>query len=284
MTAYVFSMDNPFDNRREGRGGGREGHRDGHRERRGGGGEERERNGWWRHEGHDHDHDHDHGGRGRRGGRGFGPGGPFGAEGPFGPRGPFGPEGPFGPGGPGGSGGPGWNGGSGWTGGFGPRGRGRSRAGRGDVRAAIISLLAEEPRNGYQIIQEIEQRTNGLWRVSSGSVYPALSQLEDEGLIEQAGDANRKLFTLTEAGRTYATENTELLARIWQDAVGGPGARSEEFIKHRELIGQLALAYKQVHEVGSTQQREQAQAILVKARQALYKILAADDEEPTDAV
>jgi DNA-binding PadR family transcriptional regulator len=272
MNAYAFPMDNPFDNRRGGRDRGA---RDGGREGRG---RERdsERSGWWRHE--SHDHDHEHGGHGRRGGRGFGPGGPFGPEGPFGPRGPFGPEGPFGRdgfgGGPGGS----------WPGGFGPRGRGRGRAGRGDVRGAIISLLAEEPRNGYQIIQEIEQRTNGLWRVSSGSVYPALSQLEDEGLIEEAGDANRKLFTLTEAGRTHAAENAEHLARIWQDAVGGPGARAEEFLKHRELIGQLALAYKQVHEVGSIQQREQAQAVLTKARQALYKILAADDDEPSDAV
>src|SRR5580692_3996041 len=78
-------------------------------------------------------------------------------------------------------------------------GFGRGRAGRGDVRAAVISLLSEEPRNGYQIIQEINERTGGLWRVSSGSVYPAISQLEDEGLIEPADGNGRKLFALTQA-------------------------------------------------------------------------------------
>ena len=153
---------------------------------------------------------------------------------------------------------------------------------RGDVRAAVLALLAEEPRNGYQIIQEIEQRTDGVWRASSGSVYPALAQLEDEGLIEPVGEGGRKLFALTEAGRQYAEQNGEQLSRIWQEAVGGPGARFEEFVRDRELLGQLAMAYKQVTQVGSTAQREEARAILTKARQSLYKILAADDE-PRDA-
>jgi DNA-binding PadR family transcriptional regulator len=151
------------------------------------------------------------------------------------------------------------------------------------VRSAIVALLAEEPRNGYQIIQEIEQRTDGVWRASSGSVYPALAQLEDEGLIEPVGEGGRKLFTLTEAGRQHAEQNAEQLSRIWEEAVGGPGARFDEFVRDRELLGQLAMAYKQVTHVGSNAQREEARAILTKARQSLYKILAADDDEPRDA-
>ncbi len=172
--------------------------------------------------------------------------------------------------------------------GRGPR-RGRGRAGRGDVRAAIIALLAEEPRNGYQIIQEIEQRTDGMWRASSGSVYPALSQLEDEGLIEPVGEGGRKLFTLTEAGRRHAEQHAEHLTRIWQEAVG-PGAKFDEMVRDRTLIGQLVMAYRQVAQVGSAAQHEEARAVLTKARQALYKILAADDpqagesdDEPNDA-
>ena len=216
----------------------------------------------WEH-GEHHKEQHEHRGRGRG----------------LGPIPPLPPGGPFGFGGPEGElwGGPG----------FGPRGhrRGRSRAGRGDVRAAIIALLAEEPRNGYQVIQEIEQRTDGVWRASSGSVYPALAQLEDEGLIEPVGGGGRKLFALTEAGRQHAEQNAEQLAQLWQEAVGGPGARFEEMLRDRELIGQLVMAYKQVAQVGSGTQREEARAVLTKARQALYKILAADeprDAEPSD--
>jgi DNA-binding PadR family transcriptional regulator len=170
--------------------------------------------------------------------------------------------------------------------GFGPRGRGRGRgrAGRGDVRAAIISLLSEEPRNGYQIIQEINERTGGLWRVSSGSVYPAISQLEDEGLIEPTDGNGRKLFALTAAGREHAEQNAEHLRQLWQ--AGEQGTRFGEFLRYRELIGQLVAAIRQVNEVGTAAQREEAKQVLVKARQSLYKILAADpaaeDAEPVD--
>jgi DNA-binding PadR family transcriptional regulator len=228
------------------------------------------------------------GGRGGGGGRhehprhvhgGFGPGGP----------------GPFGHGGPGGPfGGPDFGFGPGPFGGPRGRGRGRGRAGRGDVRAAIISLLSEEPRNGYQIIQEINERTGGLWRVSSGSVYPAISQLEDEGLIEPTDGNGRKLFALTQAGRDHATQNAAHLASLWE--IGEQDTRFSEFLRYRELIGQLVSATRQVNEVGTAAQREEAKQVLTKARQALYKILAADaaeeeqdgteDEaaEPTDTV
>ena len=213
----------------------------------------------------------------RRGGEGFGAGGGRGrhehrhVHGGFGlppvpPAGPFGPD--FGFGGPRG------------------RGRGRGRAGRGDVRAAIISLLSEEPRNGYQIIQEINERTGGLWRVSSGSVYPAIAQLEDEELIEPTEGGGRKLFALTAAGREHAEQNAEHLRRLWE--TGSEDARLSEFLRSRELIGQLISATRQVNEVGTAAQREEAKQVLTKARQALYKILAADPvedaAEPTDSV
>lgn len=167
----------------------------------------------------------------------------------------------------------------------GPRGRRRGRAGRGDVRAAIISLLSEEPRNGYQIIQEINERTGGLWRVSSGSVYPAISQLEDEGLIEPADGNGRRLFALTQAGREYSEQNAEQLARLWE--VGTEDARLDDLRQYRELIGQLAAAARQVNDVGTQAQRDEAKQVLTRARQALYRLLAADavedTAEPTDS-
>ncbi len=85
-------------------------------------------------------------------------------------------------------------------GGGGPwRGGGR-KARRGDIRTAALLLLAEEPRNGYQIMQEVQERSEGAWRPSPGSVYPALQQLEDEGLIRSEEVDGRKLFRLTDEG------------------------------------------------------------------------------------
>jgi DNA-binding PadR family transcriptional regulator len=167
--------------------------------------------------------------------------------------------------------------------GFGPagsprdRGRGRGRAGRGDVRAAIISLLSEGALNGYQIIQEINERTGGLWRVSSGSVYPTISQLEDEGLIEPTEGNGRKLFALTQAGREHADQNAEQLARLW--TAGAEDARLGEMLQYRELIAGLAAATRQVYEVGTQAQRDEAKQVLTRARQSLYKLLAADEAE-----
>src|ERR1700687_2884177 len=85
-------------------------------------------------------------------------------------------------------GGPGWRGGPG-------------KARRGDIRTAALLLLAEEPRNGYSIMQELEERSQGVWRPSPGSVYPALAQLEDEGLIRSEEVDARKRFAITDAGR-----------------------------------------------------------------------------------
>src|SRR5215208_1704044 len=82
-------------------------------------------------------------------------------------------------------------------------GRRGPRARRGDVRAALLVLLAEEPRNGYQLMQEIEQRSDGTWRPSPGSVYPALQQLEDEGLVRVEPGDGRKAYTLTDEGRAH---------------------------------------------------------------------------------
>jgi DNA-binding PadR family transcriptional regulator len=146
----------------------------------------------------DDDTEHHRHGHGRPGGRQFGPqlfGGPFGG-GPFG-GGPFGFGGPFGPFGPG-------------------RGRRGGRARRGDVRAAALVLLAEQPRNGYQIIQELATRSDGAWRASPGSVYPALQQLEDEGLIRATSDDGQRLWELTDAGRSYVDENRERLGAPWE--------------------------------------------------------------------
>src|SRR5690349_7520279 len=187
-----------------------------------------------------------------RGGPGPGPGpwggGPF----EFGMRG-----GPFGP----------------------PRFGGRGpRVRRGDVRAAILDLLAEgQPWNGYQIIQEIGERTQGVWRPSAGSVYPALQQLEDEGLIRaEAGEDRRRNYTLTDEGRAYVQAHADELKASW-DAV--TGSIDDAAVQMHNLARQVAMATMQVAQAGTPAQVQQASKILADTRKALYRILAADDEE-----
>src|SRR5712671_3171097 len=112
-------------------------------------------------------------------------------------------------------------GGGPFGGGFGrgPRGRGR-KARRGDIRTAALLLLAEEPRNGYQIMQEVEERSDGVWRPSPGSVYPALAQLEDEGLIRSQETDGRKLFALTDEGRAHVEARDPAAPAPWDQMSG----------------------------------------------------------------
>jgi DNA-binding PadR family transcriptional regulator len=185
---------------------------------------------------------HHHGRHRHGGGRNFWFGGPMGFGG--------GPGGPFG-------------------------GRG-GRARRGDVRSALLTLLAEEPRNGYQLMQEIERRSEGVWRPSPGSVYPALQQLEDEGLVRADESEGRKLFHLTDEGRQAA----EAAA-----AGGAPWDAASESVDSDvwELFGvarQVGMAIFQIAQAGTADQVVAAREILTNARRALYGILAEDETSP----
>ena len=161
-----------------------------------------------------------------------------------------------------------------------PRFGGRGpRVRRGDVRAAILDLLGEgQPWNGYQIIQEIGARTEGVWRPSAGSVYPALQQLEDEALIraEAAGEDRRRMYTLTDEGRAYVEAHADELRASW-DAVTGSVDDAE--VQLRNTIRQVIVAVTQVAQAGSAAQVAQAGKILADTRRALYRILASDGEE-----
>ncbi|MCB1253977.1 MAG: PadR family transcriptional regulator [Austwickia sp.] len=236
----------------------------------------------------------------------FGPNGPFGANGPFGEEGPFGPRGPFG--GPGRAGsvapGPGEPGGpmgpSGRRGHRGHRGgsRGqRGRARRGDVRLAILGLLAEGDLNGYQVIRTLDERTGGAWRPSPGAIYPALAQLEDEGLIVPA-DGGGKVFTLTDAGRAEVEQIGDR-ARPWEgvaedvtaEAEQGLGGTAELWV----ALGKLGLATRAVGQAGDPDVTRAATELLEESRRGLYRLLAQeraddledddlDDEDPQDVV
>src|SRR4051794_8268886 len=177
----------------------------------------------------------------------------------------------------------GWFGGPmGFGGPGGPWGGRGGRARRGDVRAALLTLLAEEPRNGYQLMQEIERRSEGVWRPSPGSVYPALQQLEDEGLVRAEETDGRKLFHLTDAGH-------EAAAAI--GAEGAPWDAVSESVDSDvwELFGvakQVGMAIVQLAQAGTPEQIAAAREVLNNARRSLYGILAEDQPEaepPTEA-
>jgi DNA-binding PadR family transcriptional regulator len=171
--------------------------------------------------------------------------------------GPFGGPGPFG---------------------RGPRGRGRGRARRGDVRLALLRLLAEGPGNGYQLMQTIEGRSGGRWSPSPGSVYPTLAQLEDEGLIRSSDKDGSRLFEITDAGR----EHLETRA-----GDPDPWQPTDEDGEHAltdlgPLVIQIGKATWQVASVGDERQRARANEILAETRRALYRILAEEPEDPEE--
>jgi DNA-binding PadR family transcriptional regulator len=158
--------------------------------------------------------------------------------------------------------------------GGGPRGRGR-RARRGDIRTAALLLLAEEPRNGYQIMQEVQERSGGLWSPSPGSVYPALAQLEDEGLIRTQEEDGHKLFVLTDAGKALVDERGSDRPAPWEQQ-GGDTGEAHELGK---LVRDVAFAFTQVVRTGSPGQLASAREVLTNTRRDLYRILADGEDE-----
>jgi len=147
------------------------------------------------------------------------------------------------------------------------------------VRAAILALLRESPRNGYQIMSEIEERSGGAWRPSPGAVYPALQQLADEGLIEAEESGGGRTFRLTDAGRRHVEENPQLARAAWESmADGEPG----------EIPGLLAAAARlggsivQLAHAGTPGQIRAAEQLLGQTRSRIYQILASDADGEQD--
>lgn len=181
--------------------------------------------------------------------------GHFRGPGEFGPGG-FGPGGPFGPGFRGG-----------------PGGRGRRR--RGDVRLALLMLLAEGPANGYQLMQALEERSDGRWRPSPGSVYPALSQLEDEGLIHSVraeGESGRS-FELADAGREHLAERGEVKAP-WESE----SDTDDKVADLRSAVISTIRAVRGVAAEGDAESIAKATQILEETRRSLYRLLAGEGD------
>jgi DNA-binding PadR family transcriptional regulator len=188
--------------------------------------------------GHGHGHEHRRGGRGRHGPGGFPFGGGFGFPGPGFGRGP--------------------------------------RVGRGDVREAVLALIAEAPMHGYQIIGELAERSGGAWRPSPGSVYPVLQLLADEGLVRAEETEGRRVFHLTDAGRAHVEERAEQ-PKPWETAAA---AADDGVAALRSLAFGVGAAVMQVAQAGDEAQVAAARALLAETRRTLYRILAGDEPEP----
>ena len=173
---------------------------------------------------------------------------------------PFGMHGKGYPGGPGAWFGPPW-----------ARGR---RARRGDVRTALLAVLAEQPMHGYDIIRDLDERSGGMWRPSPGSIYPTLQMLEDEGLVASEERDGKRVYSITEAGRAEVEERRKRGGGDRWD-VGAPG---EGFVGLRDAVFQLGAAAMQVAQAGSAEQVERAKRIVADARRGLYRILAEEPE------
>ncbi|MCR2763490.1 PadR family transcriptional regulator [Microbacterium sp. zg.B48] len=148
---------------------------------------------------------------------------------------------------------------------------GGTRMGRGDVRAAVLALLAEKPMHGYQIIQLIEERSGGSWKPSPGSVYPTLQLLADEGLISAEESNGRKTYSLTEEGRQVADEAGKSVP--WETSAAKENPRTAGLPKAGI---DLAQAVAQVGRTGTPEQVKESIAVLDEARRRIFSILAQD--------
>ncbi len=149
------------------------------------------------------------------------------------------------------------------------RGRGGARARRGDVRAAVLALLADRPMHGYEMIREIEERSEGAWTPSAGSIYPMLQLLEDEGLIRGEESDGKRRFTLTDAGRAEHEEKSGDVAPWDAVRAGVPSGH----LQLRSSIGQLIAAVKASAD-GTDEQQKQVRELLDETRRKIYAILA----------
>jgi len=157
---------------------------------------------------------------------------------------------------------------------------GRQRHRRGDIKYALLELLAEQPRHGYDLIKELEQRYAGFYRPSPGSVYPTLQLLEDEGHLTSEQVEGKRIYTITESGRQLLAE------RQRQAGEEGPrrsGFRGRGANPDLEALRQSGMAMvsglMQVARHGSPAQVRAVMAVIESTRREIYAILSRPDAD-----
>ncbi|MBA3524899.1 MAG: PadR family transcriptional regulator [Geodermatophilaceae bacterium] len=135
----------------------------------------------------------------------------------------------------------------------------------------MLSLVAEQPRHGYEIIQEIGERSGGRWHPSPGSIYPTVAQLEDEGLVSSEKVEGRRMVQLTEAGTSYVAEHREELDAVWAKASEDPDEPTADL---RAEMHQLGAAVRQIAGIGTPEQLQTVAGLLAETRKGIYRLLA----------
>ena len=144
---------------------------------------------------------------------------------------------------------------------------------RGDIRTAVLAVLAEEPGHGYDVIQRLEEKTAGAWRPSPGSVYPTLQLLEDEGLVQSVERDAKRVYEITATGREEAARRIEEAGGTPWDLAGRDDDRIGEL---RDALRQLMVAAKQVGVSNDRARLDRTVEILNRARKEIYTMLAED--------
>lgn len=145
------------------------------------------------------------------------------------------------------------------------------RAKRGDVHAAVMALLTEQDMHGYQIIQELSERSGGAWNPSPGSVYPALQSLEENRMVSSEESGGKRVFSLTELGRKHAAMLPEQAP--WDEMAQDSNSSG----RLRDVFHGLMSATSQIATRGDAEQIEKATNILADARKRIYLMLAGEE-------
>ena len=149
----------------------------------------------------------------------------------------------------------------------------RGRAQRGDVRVAILILLAEQPMHGYQLMQAMADRTQGAWRPSAGAIYPTLASLKDAGLVNVQAVDGRKLASLTDKGDTYVRENRANFADPFEPLIAESGGEHDL----RGPLDEIRATTRLLSRTGSDTQIQQSRELLIESLRSLNAILAKID-------
>lgn len=160
---------------------------------------------------------------------------------------------------------------SGWWGWYG-RGRrqGARRLRRGALKLAVLKLLAELPRHGYDLIREVRRKG---WGGGAGSVYPLLGALESAGLIAGHDEGDRRVYEITEQGRRLLGEHAEELAQLLNDEPGEEAAQHPQ-AHVRDAAGRLMQAVSQLGPSSKPETLERVRRLLDDARKEIYTLLA----------
>ena len=143
---------------------------------------------------------------------------------------------------------------------------------RGDIRTALFAFLLERPGHGYEVMQYVQAKTNGAWRPSAGSIYPALQQLEDEGLVRSGVEEGRRVYHLTAAGRRDAKARVAERGMPWDHMVEVP----PEVAQMHRAVTELESAATEVMKLGGRKKIERAIEVVRDARKSLYGLLTED--------